>query len=130
MNNKCRCNSNQDFHDCCGRFLSGNQSAATPEQLMRSRYTAFALGGYGSYLLQTWFPATAQGITEAELSNSGVTWLRLQIDHASQQGDSGTVTFRAWFINEQQQPCQMLETSMFIRQQQRWYYVGGEVIYR
>ena len=32
---------------CCGRFLDGGERAPSAEQLMRSRYSAFALGNEG-----------------------------------------------------------------------------------
>ncbi|HSG62441.1 MAG TPA: SEC-C metal-binding domain-containing protein, partial [Pseudomonadales bacterium] len=51
LKNLCPCGSNKPFAKCCDRFLSGAQHAKTPEQLMRSRFSAFFLGGYGQYLL-------------------------------------------------------------------------------
>ena len=62
MSGPCKCGSSKLFEKCCGRFLSDGQQPRTPEQLMRSRYAAYALGNHGDYLLQTWFPATAGGL--------------------------------------------------------------------
>ncbi|HEX8865525.1 MAG TPA: SEC-C metal-binding domain-containing protein, partial [Lentzea sp.] len=43
MNNKlCPCGTGQSYVDCCGALHSGARTAATAEQLMRSRYSAFA----------------------------------------------------------------------------------------
>jgi len=37
----CPCGSNVDYGSCCGPLISGEQRAATAEQLMRSRYSAY-----------------------------------------------------------------------------------------
>ncbi|MEX1033441.1 MAG: YchJ family metal-binding protein [Cellvibrionaceae bacterium] len=118
----------KSFEQCCGRFLNGGELAKTPEQLMRSRYTAYALGGHGKYLLQTWFPATAGGLTEEELSDKKLDWRKLEILNRSQHGDEGVVEFKAWFlrgINEKLEA--MHEISEFRRVNGRWYYIGGRV---
>ncbi len=63
MTNYCICGSGKLFEKCYSPLLNGTRRAKTPEQLMRSRYSAYALGNYGDYLLETWFPATAKGLT-------------------------------------------------------------------
>ncbi len=127
----CPCGSSKAFAQCCGRFLGGAQQARTPEQLMRSRYTAYALGGCGDYLLRTWFPATARGLTALDLSQRSVDWCGLEVLARSQQGDNGEVEFRAHFraldADPQSAPEVMHERSTFKRLRGRWYYVGGRV---
>ncbi|MBR9910349.1 MAG: zinc chelation protein SecC [Gammaproteobacteria bacterium] len=125
----CPCGSGKVFARCCGRFLSGQQLAKTPEQLMRSRFTAFALGGYGDYLLASWFPATARGLSALELSERSVDWQCLEVIARSQQGDEGTVEFKAWFHPKGKSEAleAMHEVSEFRRLQGRWLYVGGRV---
>lgn len=39
----CPCTSGKMLDDCCGPYLAGTAEAPTPEALMRSRFTAFAL---------------------------------------------------------------------------------------
>lgn len=97
---------------------------------MRSRYSAYALGGYGEYLLATWFPATARGLTAAELSVRTVQWCRLEVLAKSQQGDNGEVEFKAYFCEAEggaSEPAVMHEYSTFKRNAGRWYYIGGRV---
>jgi SEC-C motif-containing protein len=128
---RCCCGSQKTFAACCGRFLSGKQHAKTPEQLMRSRYSAYALGGYGEYLLATWFPATAGGLTAVELSQRNLDWCALDVLGKSQQGDNGEVEFKAYFRalgDDNGEPQCMHEYSTFKRNSGRWYYVGGRVI--
>ena len=94
---------------------------------MRSRYSAYTLGGHGDYLLETWFPATAKGLTAEELSLRTCDWNELEVLNKSQKGDQGTVEFNAWFDNDQGDKQVLHEKSVFQRINGRWLYVGGEV---
>jgi SEC-C motif-containing protein len=60
--NVCPCNSDKLFKSCCERLLLRKMPAKTPAQLMRSRYSAYALGGHGEYLLETSLPSAATGL--------------------------------------------------------------------
>ena len=93
---------------------------------MRSRYTAYALGGYGEYLLRTWFPATSAGLKVAELSEKSCDWQRLEVLSSAQQGNQGFVEFKAHYLDGGRARV-MHEKSMFIRNGDCWFYVGGEV---
>ena len=123
----CACGSKKPFKQCCARFLEGRQQAKTPEQLMRSRYTAYALGNRGEYLLRTWFPATAGGLTAEMLSRRGHQWLRLEVLAKRQSGDKGFVEFNAWYRDGDGREQVLHEKSVFQRSGGRWLYVGGEV---
>ena len=127
MANLCVCGSNKLFEKCCGRFLNGHKHPKTVEQLMRSRYSAYALGDYGEYLLQTWFPATAKDLTAQELSLRSSDWVRLEVLSKSQDGDQGFVEFNAWFRRGSGAEQVLHEKSIFQRSGGRWLYVGGEV---
>ena len=127
MSENCICGSAKTFARCCGRFLCDNQLAKTPEQLMRSRYSAYALGGYGDYLLRTWHPATSQGLTSPELSRKHHEWLHLEIVDRTQSGDSGVVEFKASHRAPNGAIQVLHERSSFTRIAGRWLYVGGEV---
>ena len=125
----CICGKSKAFEKCCGRYLSGREHAKTPEQLMRSRYAAYALGGYGEYLLSTWLPTAAQGLSAQDLSEKTLDWQRLQVISSSQSGDKGTVEFKAFYRGspEAEEMDVIHEVSEFIRLQSRWYYVSGMV---
>ncbi|GAA5316213.1 MAG: YchJ family protein [Candidatus Pelagadaptatus aseana] len=127
MNSVCVCGSEKPFDKCCGRFLSGKQDAKTPEQLMRSRYSAYALGGHGEYLMKTWLPAMARNLTALELNQKTLEWVALEVIGKNQKGDEGEVEFRASFINDQGDREVMHELSSFKRINGLWYYVGGVV---
>ena len=128
METPCVCGRKAFFDKCCGRFLAAGQWAKTPEQLVRSRYSAYALGGYGDYLLATWFAATAGASTAEELSEKTVEWIRLEVLSREQTGDKATVEFNAYYREPDQPDVRLMhETSVFQRSGGRWLYVGGEV---
>lgn len=127
MSQSCPCGSGKTLDRCCGPLLSGAAQAKTPVQLMRSRYSAYALGGRGDYLLRTWFPATARGLSAGMLSRRDRDWLRLEVIDKRQRGDEGFVEFRAWYRDPDGREHIMHEKSVFQRSAGRWLYVGGEV---
>ena len=125
----CICGKSKPFAKCCDPFLSGKQHAKTPEQLMRSRFSAYALGGHGEYLISTWFLASAKGLSVPELSEKTLDWQGLKVISSSQQGDNGMVEFKAWFCKSPSSDEMeiMHEVSEFVRIQSRWLYVGARV---
>tara|TARA_R110002126_G_scaffold291807_1_gene459620 strand:- start:46821 stop:47213 length:393 start_codon:yes stop_codon:yes gene_type:complete len=123
----CICGKSKPFAQCCERFLSGKENAKTPEQLMRSRFSAYTLGGYGEYLFSTWLPASAPGLSTPQLSKKTVNWQRLKVISSSQQGENGMVEFKAWFCksaNSDEMEV-MHEVSEFVRIDSRWFYAGA-----
>ena len=118
----CPCDSGSTYADCCGNWHAGllqGLHAPTPEALMRSRYSAYVLGLI-DYLLATWHPATAPGELELPL----VKWLGLEVRHAQATAQAGVVEFVAR-CRENGRAQRLHETSRFVREQGRWYYVDG-----
>lgn len=119
----CPCGSEKTFKLCCERFLSGAERAKTPEQLMRSRYSAHALGTYGDYLVSTWLTAVELGLNAASFDEHKVNWQKLEILQSSQRGDLGRVEFKAWFYAPDSKVLQVHhERSAFKRIKGVWYY--------
>lgn len=113
------------FGECCAPILAG-EPARTAEQLMRSRFTAFALGDT-RHLTQTWHPSTAP--TALDLDD-GPHWERLEIVRADagQPGDTrGIVEFRAHWREASAQRGTLHEVSRFRFAAGRWYYVDGVI---
>jgi len=86
---------------CCGPLHRGEQRACTAEQLMRSRYSAFALGEV-EHLLRTQPSAQPEAERRQALRAScrQLRWQRLEILAVEAGGPhdlSGTVTFRAHY---------------------------------
>ena len=91
----CPCGLPRDYTQCCGRFHAGAHylQAPTPEALMRSRYSAYALG-LRDYVLDTWHPSTRPAVMER--FDSGVKWLGLAVTRAwTASDDEGFVQFVA-----------------------------------
>lgn len=95
---------------------------------MRSRYSAYALGGLGQYLIETWHPSARSELDPAELSVSSQKWLGLNITDATQDGDSAQVEFKASFENTSGEAQVHHEISTFSRVDGQWYYLNGKIL--
>ncbi|MGW5053534.1 YchJ family protein [Actinokineospora sp. NPDC004072] len=120
---KCPCGRPVPLARCCGRVHAGLR-APTAEALMRSRYTAFAVGDR-DHLLRTWHPSTRP----AELTlDPRQRWERLEILSTTDGGllhHEGTVEFRAHYRLPGGVRDSLHETSRFVRDNGQWLYVDG-----
>lgn len=115
----CPCGSGRPFDACCAPYLEG-ASAPTPEALMRSRYTAYALGR-DDYVLATWDEATRP----TELFEPGEPrprWIGLTVLAGRTEGDRGEVCFVAR-ARSAMGAIRLEERSLFERRNDRWVYV-------
>lgn len=121
---RCPCGGGE-YATCCRPYHDG-AAAPTAEALMRSRYSAFALG-LASYLRDTWAASTRPGdlVLDDEL-----VWRRLQIVDTARGGaddDQGVVEFRA--AHRSPEGAGVLhERSRFTREQGRWVYLDGALL--
>jgi SEC-C motif-containing protein len=123
----CVCCSGKLAENCCLPFVQKKAYPKTPKKLMRSRYTAYFLGGYGDYLLATWLPAMAQNVNAIDLSRRDTSWQSLEIRESSQKFDDAYVEFAATYNDENDQLQTYYEKSVFKRVKGKWLYVGVEV---
>ncbi|MCX5941275.1 MAG: YchJ family metal-binding protein [Cyanobium sp. LacPavin_0818_WC50_MAG_67_9] len=117
MQNSCPCGGFL-YASCCAPLHRGERQAVTAEQLMRSRYSAYALGEV-EYLLQTQPSPVplARRCRELLASLGQRHWQRLQIITVTAGGGddlSGTVTFEAHYVAAGQRGV-MRECSLFGR---------------
>ena len=123
METECPCGSGATYGACCGPLHEGTATASTAEQLMRSRYTAFAVRD-ADYLLATWHPATRPASVEFD---PAIEWRRLRVlDHSGggEADHDGTVEFVAHYWDaERGEYGRQHENSRFVRQAGRWVYV-------
>jgi SEC-C motif-containing protein len=120
----CPCGSGEMFDRCCGPLHAGERTAATAEELMRSRYAAYAVGDL-EYVWRTWHPRTRP----ETLTPSDEVWTGLEIVDlvAGQQGDEdGVVEFRAHYRRNRRSGT-LHERSHFAVRARRWFYVDGEL---
>ncbi|MEW1950052.1 YchJ family protein [Pseudarthrobacter sp902506025] len=122
----CICLSGDPYAACCGRFHSGRAEAATAEQLMRSRYSAFALLDE-AYLLRTHHPSTAPAALDLD---PAMEWRRLDIVATGNGGPfdtEGTVEFKAFYRHGKDRGV-LHENSRFVREGGPWLYVDGDIL--
>lgn len=93
---------------------------------MRSRYSAYAQGGFGDYLLATWLPVSRAELNVAELSLRSIEWVRLEVVNKAQQGNEGLVEFKAYFLDADGDEQVHHEHSLFQRVRGEWFYVGEQ----
>lgn len=117
----CPCGSGASFESCCGPLVDDGVPARNAEQLMRSRYTAFALGR-ADHLWRTWHPRTRP----PQVDPGDVEWTGLEIVDVVAGGESderGVVEFVARFSGPRGAEA-MRERSGFERRGGRWVYLG------
>ena len=120
----CPCGSSQGYSACCQLLHRGEKKARSAEQLMRSRYAAYARCEY-QYLIDTHYPNTrgTLSLDELEKSNHETSWLGLEILTAEDK----QVSFRAYFVQLSDRRLQCLyEASRFLREGDSWFYIDGQ----
>ncbi len=127
MSENCPCCSGLQYSLCCEPYLKGAAFAATPQALMRSRYTAYNKQN-AEYLIDTWHASGRSVQLRKVLHESFVAteWLNLNIVacESGSNEDEGFVTFFARY-REKQHTGAIHECSRFLREDQRWYYIDG-----
>ena len=129
MSRLCPCTSKHSFDSCCAPFLSGQKVPETAEQLMRSRFTAYAMQR-PQYLMDTTVEAEREKLDLDELARycHAVKCISLKIlktEGGGAQDETGTVLFHASLqINGRRMLHR--ELSRFVRENGRWVYVDGE----
>ena len=120
---RCPCDTGLAFEVCCGAIHAGTGQALTAEQLMRSRYSAFAVGD-GPYLERSWHSSTRPRRVRVDAADE---WVLLEIVDTQAGGpldNVGMVEFRAHH-RRGGQPGVVHERSSFAREDGRWVYVGA-----
>lgn len=123
-----------NYEDCCGPLHRGEKRALTCEQLMRSRYSAFARSEI-TYLLQTHQePELPDKLRRRQLEQNcrRVDWLGLNIisiDQGQEHDLEGTVTFEACYKTSGKKNLHK-ETSYFQRREMQpegdWLYIKAQ----
>ena len=119
----CFCGASISFENCCEPYIKGSKNAPTAETLMRSRYSAFATGA-ADYLVNTTHSSKRKLHNKSEiLAWSQLNqWLRLEILAVTET----TVTFNAYYLDENLKAQIHYEHSTFKLENGKWFYVDGE----
>ncbi len=127
----CVCGSRTHYDLCCSPLHLGTNYALTAEQLMRSRYSAYALGRI-DYIEKTNGPEQAASFDfEASLEWSKQSnWIGLEIISTREgeiEDSEGLVEFTASYsINGKKMVHHEVSLFMRLGEAQKWFYIAGE----
>ena len=119
----CLCGNDKEFNECCAPIINGDKEAQTPEELMRSRYSAYVKGN-AKYLLHSTVVENRyqDDIGLIEDFSSKVIWLKLDILRVNKD----MVEFKAYYRDNEE--IQLLhEKSNFVKEDGVWRYKDGEL---
>ena len=122
----CPCCSQKSYDNCCKPFHTKEKFPATAEELMRSRFSAFAIPN-GEYLMETTLPSKRKLHNSKDLQEWGEqnSWTKLEIVKTS---GKNLVEFKAHYNDENGIPQTHHEISLFEKLNNRWYYVSGKFL--
>jgi len=125
----CVCGTGNTYQQCCGPYHEGSATVGTALQLMRSRYSAYALRLI-DYLVDTTHRDKLRPSYRTKLVATihDVDWNGLEIVKTSlgQESDkSGKVEFIASYLENGEQSS-MQEHSRFKKYKGDWYYYDGK----
>jgi len=126
VDERCPCGSGVAYAACCGRWHDGPQVPGAPDapSLMRARYAAYVRGRI-DFVRDTWHPATRPA--DLRPPDLGTRWLGLEVRaHEQLDTNHAVVTFVAR-SRVAGRGLRLHETSRFVFEQQRWWYVDGKL---
>ena len=118
----CPCCSGKSYATCCLPLHKGGK-AALPEQLMRSRYSAFAMCDC-DYLLRTSSESLRESLSKEDLEHTCQAFQFISLDVVFAEADK--VEFIANLLHgDELHPLH--ETSSFVLQGDEWKYDTGQL---
>jgi SEC-C motif domain protein len=136
MEIRCPCSSGLLYSLCCARYHRG-AICESAEHLMRSRFSAYALGRdcapLADYIIETTHPENAQYEKNREkwkksilLFSRETQFLQLEVFQCHEEHDVATVKFRA-HLTQNYIDVSFTEKSTFKKINNRWLYLSGEI---
>jgi len=126
----CPCASGKTYGECCEPILSGARPAATAAEMMRARYSAYAVNNV-DFLFESSGPEVRKDFDRDASAKwaAGAQWQGLEVlsaDQGEANDDYGTVSFIARYsVNDQK--CEHRETSTFRKIDGQWRFIDGQV---
>jgi UPF0225 protein NEIFL0001_0063 len=124
----CPCQSGRVYTECCAPFHAREAAAATAEELMRSRYSAYVLQEI-DYIVDTTVPEQQNLLDKQDLAvwSKQTQWSGLKvIRHVPFGKLHALVEFEAYFKENGQTECHH-ELSAFVKIDGRWYFIDPTV---
>lgn len=122
----CPCGSNDSYEQCCKRFIEDNLHPESPEQLMRSRYTAYTQANI-DYIKNTMKDRALIDFNEVD----SLQWARRMnfvslsmIEQRITSPHQGFVEFKALILDKNNWVT-LHEISEFHCEEGRWFYIDG-----
>lgn len=134
----CFCGSKSDFASCCKPYIDKTRQVETGEQLMRSRFSAYACGN-AQYIYDTYaaISQVEQSVEDIDDWSQSCVWIALTI-HSKEATLTTTeqfVEFSAFYITNNVL-CELREKSRFgleaniglNENSKQWRYIDGDII--
>ena len=125
---KCPCSSGKAYADCCEPIITSKQKAKTAEQLMRSRYSAYALG-HVDWIVESQSPDGRQFVDRkaTEEWSRRAVWHRMEVvevKDGTADDTEGFVDFKAYYTIGGEDITHH-EIASFRKEDGVWYFVDG-----
>ena len=126
----CPCASGKTYGECCGPILGGERKADTAVELIRARYSAYAVGNV-EFLYASSGPEARSEFDEKTTRDwsTSAKWHGLEVLSAERGGkddEEGEVAFVARYSANGQQ-CEHREHSYFKRIDGEWRFIDGTI---
>jgi SEC-C motif-containing protein len=123
----CYCPNTQPYESCCNVFITKQKLPETAEQLMRSRYSAYATNN-AQYILETYAKSeqSNHSIEDIAAFASFANFIKLEIVATKTEPEFDYVEFKAHYLADGKH-CQIHEVSRFIKEEGAWRYLDGQL---
>ncbi|NMF46572.1 YchJ family protein [Pseudoalteromonas arctica] len=123
----CFCSSRQNYADCCEPLHLSVKQADSPEQLMRSRFSAYVIKN-AEYVYQTYAKEKQAENPVKEINDfaNSCRFINLDVIGSNHDDNTGNVEFKAQYFY-QNLFCELHEKSQFIKEDSKWRYLDGTI---
>ncbi|MCK5682612.1 YchJ family protein [bacterium] len=127
---KCYCGTGKLYSECCEPFISGKKLPANAEELLRSRYSAYAVINM-DYILET-TSEPQKKLFDVETNKRWAEesqWKQLQIISTEEKPETGicNIEFVAHYFSDGIDQKHH-EKAEFKKYDDRWYFDGGQAV--
>ena len=125
---ECSCLSEKSYQECCQLLHEGKKKAATAEELMRARYSAFVKEKI-DYIIDSHHPETRSSVDKEEITNwaKDSDWKGLEIlgtQNGLEGDEEGLVDFVAKYEVDGDAVSHK-ERSLFKKKENIWYFYNA-----
>ena len=126
----CPCASGKPYGECCEPIIKGTRQAATAVELMRARYSAYAVGDV-KFLYNSSGPKVQGEFDEKSTRewSKSATWNGIEVTETERGGEAdadGYVSFIARYTANNQ-ACEHRERSYFKKIDGVWRFIDGQI---